>query len=164
MGVADTGTLHHTCFVVYNVDRAAQSLADRLSMGPWQVWTLEPHSSTVRGKDTRYSFRIAIAQVGGSNYELIAPEKGDSVFREHLKEKGEGFHHTCIAYPTWEALHAARDILEEQGRRMIQSGSFGDIGEFYYYEIAETGAILELLYLKELPPPEKTIELSGEAR
>jgi hypothetical protein len=26
-----------------------------------------------------------------------------------------------------------------------------------YFEIAETGAILELLYLKEMPPPEQTI-------
>lgn len=40
---------------------------------------------------------------------------------------------------------------------MVQSGDLGEGGEFCYFEIAETGAILELLYLKEMPPPETTI-------
>ena len=41
---------------------------------------------------------------------------------------------------------------------MIQSGSLGELGEFCYFEISETGALLELLYLTGVPPPEKTIE------
>ena len=40
---------------------------------------------------------------------------------------------------------------------MVQSGNFGELGEFCYFDIAETGALLELLYLKEQAPPEKTI-------
>jgi len=54
-------------------------------------------------------------------------------------------------------MHAAQDELLKQGRDMIQSGSLGELGEFCYFDIAETGAALELLYLKELPPPEMTI-------
>lgn len=72
---------------------------------------------------------------------------GDSVYAEHLRSKGEGFHHTCIIYPNLEAAHAARDELLSQGREMVQSADMGEIGEFYYFYIAETDAILEVLYL-----------------
>jgi hypothetical protein len=32
-----------------------------------------------------------------------------------------------------------------------------DLGEFCYYDIPEIGSLIELLYVTELPPPEKTI-------
>jgi hypothetical protein len=33
----------------------------------------------------------------------------------------------------------------------------GQLGELCYFEMPELGALLELLYVTELPPPEKTI-------
>ena len=156
MGVAKTGTLHHTCFVVNDLEATAQELAEDLSVS-WNVWTIEPTSGTVHSKEAAYSFRVAIAQVGGSNLELVAPHKGDSVYQEHLASQGEGFHHTCIAYDSHEAMHAARDELMTQGREMIQSGVLGDLGEFCYFWMPEMGSALELLFLSELPPPEMTI-------
>lgn len=156
MGVANSGTLHHTAFIVNDIEKSAQALAESLSI-QWNLWTIEPVATTVHGRDVPFTFRAAIAQVGDSNLELVAPHTGESVYGEHLKSKGEGFHHTCFAYPTFDALDAARDELLEQGRTMIQSASLGDVGAFYYFDMIETGAILELLYLKELLPPEKII-------
>lgn len=157
MGVVASGTLHHTCFVVNDVEKTATALAESLGIGPWGVWTIEPPTTTVRGREVPFSFRIAIASIGDSNYELLAPRSGESIYVEHLKAKGEGFHHTCIAYASHEALREAKAELTRQGREMIQSGDFGEVGEFCYFDIVETGSILELLYLKEQPPPEKTI-------
>jgi hypothetical protein len=157
MDVVASGTLHHTCFVVHDVETTAKALAESLGIGPWSVWTIEPPTTTVRGREVPFSFRVAIAPIGDSNYELLAPHTGDSIYVEHLDAKGEGFHHTCIAYPTHEALREAKNELTRQGRELIQSGDFGEGGEFCYFDIAETGAILELLYLKEQAPPEKTI-------
>ncbi|MBV9945196.1 MAG: hypothetical protein JO262_23940, partial [Solirubrobacterales bacterium] len=46
---------------------------------------------------------------------------------------------------------------ERQGRTVVQSGNLGDVGEFCYYHIPEIGSLIELLYVSELPPPEKAI-------
>jgi len=158
MGVADSGALHHTCFVVRDVEEAAKALSESLSIGPWNVWTIEPTEATVRGEPRSFSFRIALAEVEGGAFELLAPLSGDSVYTEFLDDQGEGHHHTCFAYSTLEAMQEARSELFAQGRELVQSGSVGDAAEFSYFAIPEVGSVLELLFLAELPPPEKTIE------
>ena len=157
MGVANSGVLHHTCFVVHDVEKTAKALAESLSIGPWKIWTIEPTESTVHGEMESFSFRVALAEVGGGNYELLSPLSGKSVYSEHLANHGEGFHHTCLSYPSLEAMQAARSELVSQGREMVQGGSVGDAVEFCYFFMPEIDSILELLYLGELPPPELTI-------
>ncbi len=152
MGITESGTLHHTCFVVHDVDKTAAALEQSPGIGPWAIFDVEPHATTVRGQDVPYTFRVAIAAVGDSHYELLAPVSGESLYVEHLATKGEGFHHTCIAYSSAEALRAAKAELLGQGRDVIQGGRVGEHGEFCYFDLAETGSILELLYLE--PPPE----------
>ena len=159
MAVGDAAKFHHTCFVVHDLEKAAKALADTLAIKPWSVWTLEPESGTLHAHDATYSMRVALAQVGDGYYELISPHRGNSVYKEHLQAQGEGFHHTCVIYESLEAMQRAKSELAQQGREMIQSGSLGSLGEFCYFDIAETGAALELLYLAgALGPPEKTIE------
>ena len=157
MQITDAGTtLHHTCFLVRDVEKTATALAES-GIGPWGVWTIEPETTTVRGHEVPFSFRIAFASVGGSNFELLAPHEGESIYVGHLEANGEGFHHTCIAYPTREAMREAKAELVRQGREVVQSADMGALGEFCYFDMPELGALLELLYVTELPPPEKTI-------
>jgi len=158
--MATTGSahMHHTCFVVRDLEKAARQLADSLSIKPWNVWTIEPEECTVHGENVPYSFRVALAQAGGSSYELIEPVSGESAYIEHLETRGQGFHHTCLTYESLEELQRAKESLLKEGREMIQTGSLGEAGEFCYFHVPEVGAFFELLYLKELPPPEMTIE------
>jgi methylmalonyl-CoA/ethylmalonyl-CoA epimerase len=156
MTITESGTLHHTGVVVHDVEKTAAALAQS-GIGPWGIWTIEPAATTVRGRQVPFSIRIAFAQVGDSNYELLAPHTGESIYVEHLAAHGEGLHHTCIRYPSREALLEAKAELERQGRSMVQSADMGDLGEFCYYDIPEMGSLIELLYFTELPPPEKTI-------
>jgi hypothetical protein len=156
VSITESATLHHTAYVVHDVETSAASLAES-GIGPWNVWTIEPVATTVRGREVPFSFRAALASVGGSNFELVAPHTGESIYVGHLERNGEGFHHTCIAYAGREAMHAAKAELVDQGREIVQSADMGELGEFCYFQIPEIGSLLELLYVTELPPPEKTI-------
>jgi catechol 2,3-dioxygenase-like lactoylglutathione lyase family enzyme len=162
MTMPSPAALHHTCFLVRDLEATAQALTESLGIGPWNVWTIEPADCRVRGRERRFSFRVAMATVGGGTYELIAPHTGSSVYDEHLAEYGAGFHHTCLVYPTLEAVRAAKAELVREGREMIQEGSAGDVFDFSYFAFPEIGSLVELLYLDaaQLPPPEMVI---GEA-
>lgn len=151
--------LHHTCFLVRDLEAAARALKESLGIGPWNVWTIEPAEAWVRGVVSPFSFRVALCTVGGGTYELITPHQGTSVYDEHLEQRGEGFHHTCVAYPTIEAVREAKAELLRQGREVIQEGSSGDAFDFAYFDYPEIGSAIEILFLdiEQLPPPELVI-------
>lgn len=156
-------TLHHTCFLVRDLEETAQHLSNALGIGPWNIWTITPAESRVHGQVSPFSFRVALATVGGGTFELIAPHSGRSVFEEHLDKHGEGFHHTCLVYPSLEALREAKTELRRQGRELIQEGSAGDVFDFGYFLFPEIGSVVEVLYLDaaKLPPPEAVIRPSS---
>jgi len=155
--------LHHTCFLVRNLEETAQHLSDALGIGPWNIWTITPAESRVHGQVSPFSFRVALTTVGGGTFELIAPHSGRSVFEEHLDKHGEGFHHTCLVYPSLEAVREAKTELRRQGRELIQEGSAGDVFDFGYFLFPEIGSVMEVLYLDaaKLPPPEAVIRPSS---
>jgi catechol 2,3-dioxygenase-like lactoylglutathione lyase family enzyme len=165
MTMPSPAALHHTGFLVRDLERTAQALSDSLGIGPWNVWTIEPAECRVHGKESAFSFRIALAQVGTGTYELIAPHTGTSVYDAHLEQHGEGFHHTCLVYPTLEALRAAKAELLREGREMIQEASAGTVFDLGYFSFPEIGSTIELLYLDaaQLPPPEVVIGAGAPA-
>lgn len=150
---------HHTCFLVRDLEGAAQQMADALGIGPWNIWTINPVESKVHGQDSHFSFRVALATVGGGTYELVTPHTGRSVYNEHLEKHGEGFHHTCLVYSSIEDVRAAKADLLRQGREMVQEASAGDVFDFGYFSFPEIGSLVELLYLdaSKLPAPEGVI-------
>lgn len=157
MAVASNGTLHHVCYIVRDLNRTASRMADTLGIGPWGVWTIRPEASILHDRVVEeMCFRVGIASLGDAHYELIQPISEESVYAEHLAEHGESFHHTCISYPTHEAMKNAKLELQSQGYAMLQSGDLGQMGEFCYFDVPETGP-LELLFLSGLPEPDETI-------
>jgi hypothetical protein len=151
--------LHHACFLVHDVERAARALSASLGIGPWNVWTIVPAASSVHGRPSPFTFRVALTAVGGAHFELVSPASGTSVFDEHLARHGEGFHHTCLVYPTLSAVRAAKAALLAEGREMIQEASAGDVFDFGYFVYPEIGSVVEVLFLDPagLPPPEAVI-------
>ncbi len=154
--------LHHTCFLVRDVEGTAQRLSDALGIGPWNIWTIEPAVCVVRGQDSPFTFRVALAEVGGGTVELVAPLSGRSVYDEHLEKHGEGFHHICFVYPSLEAVREAKAELRRQGREPIQEGGAGDVFDFAYFPFPEIGSAVEVLFLdaSKLPPPEAVVGAS----
>jgi methylmalonyl-CoA/ethylmalonyl-CoA epimerase len=161
MPIPTPAALHHTAFLVRDLEGTAQRLAKDLGIGPWNIWTIEPDTCVVRGQPGRFAFRAALATVGGGTFELITPAGGRSVYDEHLEQHGEGFHHTCLVYPSIDAVRQAKAELRRQGREMIQEASGGDVFDFAYFLFPEIGSAVEVLYLdpSKLPPPERTIDV-----
>ena len=154
--------LHHTCFIVRDLERTAQQLSDALGIDPWNIWTITPSKCRLHARESPFSFRVALATVGGGTFELVTPHSGRSVYDEHLEKHGEGFHHTCLVYPTLDAVHEAKIELRRQGRELIQEASAGNIFDFAYFSFPEIGSAVEVLYLDaaKLPPPEGVVRLS----
>lgn len=159
---ANPTNFHHTCFLVHDLEATAQRMADALGIGPWNIWTITPETCWVHGKESAFSFRVALATVGGGTFELIAHKSGRSVFTEHLKEHGESFHHTCLVYESMEAVGEAKAELLRQGRVMIQDGMTPGFFDFAYFQFPEIGSLVEVLYLDttKLPPPEGVVQPS----
>ena len=63
--------LHHTCFLVRDLKGAAQGMADALGIGPWNIWTIAPTECRVHGEVSAFSFRVALATIGGGTYESV---------------------------------------------------------------------------------------------
>jgi hypothetical protein len=159
MAAPQPAAFHHTCFLVRDLEGTAQRLSDALQIEQWNIWTIEPSHCVVRGQESPFSFRVALATVGGGTIELITPHGGQSVYEEHLEKHGEGFHHSCMVYATLESLREAKAELSSQGRELIQEGSAGDVFDFAYFWFPEIGSPVEVLYLnaEKLPPPEAVI-------
>lgn len=134
-------------------------MSDALGIGPWNIWTITPAECKVYGRPSPFSFRVALATIGGGTFELIAPHDGRSVFDEHLEQHGEGFHHTCLVYESLEAVRGAKAELQRQGRELVQEGGGGDAFEFGYFRFPEISSLVEVLYLDvaQLPAPEAVI-------
>lgn len=163
MGVPKPATFHHTCFLVRDLEGTAQKLSNTLGIDEWNIWTITPAESKVRGKPGSFSFRVAMASVGSGTFELITPHTGASVYDDHLAQHGEGFHHTCLVYSSIEEVRAAKADLVRQGRELLQEGSAGNVFDFSYFHLPEIGSAVELLYLdaSQLPPPEVVVRRSA---
>lgn len=155
--------LHHTCFLVRDLEGTAQQLSDALAIGPWNIWTITPAECRVHGRASPISFRVALATVGGGTFELVTPQSGRSVFEEQLERHGEGFHHTCLVYSSLEAVREAKAELLRQGRELVLEASGGDVFDFAYFRFPEIGSLVEVLYLDpaKLPAPEAVIRPSA---
>lgn len=93
----------------------------------------------------------------------MTPHGGRSVFDEHLEQHGEGFHHTCLVYPSLKAVRDAKAELRRQGREAIVEASGGETFEFGYFRFPEIGSFVEVLYLDaaQMPAPEAIIQPSS---
>lgn len=154
--VSNLANLHHVCYLVNDLERSAESLATSLSV-TWKLWTIKPQNCQVRHESSPFALRIALAEVGQGTIELISPLRGESIYQEHLTIKGEGFHHMCFSYPDLASMQAARVMLLEQGYTIVQQAFTQGQFEFCYFELGKAGIVLELLYIKGLPEPEKII-------
>jgi hypothetical protein len=141
--------------VVRDLQASMETYWTLLGVGPWKIYTYAPpmlRETTVRGRRVDYSMRIACAQAGPTQLELIQPLDGPSIYVEHLQAKGDGLHH--IQSRVERNIEDVVAAFARAGIGVLMSGRFGE-GEFYYLDTERVlGVIYEIFQRTSRPAPE----------
>jgi hypothetical protein len=130
--------------VVRDLDAAMRTYVEGYGIGPWSVYEFNP--DTVRhmqedGEPVARTWRLAIAQLGQVQWELIEPLDDESIYARFLAEKGEGVHHVGVASPSFTETIAE---LEGKGHRIVLGGEYGGINFAYLSTDSDLGVITEI--------------------
>jgi methylmalonyl-CoA/ethylmalonyl-CoA epimerase len=153
------GSIDQVAVVVRDLDAAMARYATQLGIGPWEVYTYGPlrmHTMTFRGSDQPYVMKLALTQVGSTQYELIEPLEGPTTYHEFLEQHGEGLHHLGYYVANIDAEIARMAAL---GYPLLQSGrGFGAEGDgayAYFDSEGDFGCIVEaIMPPRQMPEPE----------
>jgi hypothetical protein len=133
------------CIVVRDLEKTIKQLNSLWNVGPFRFLDMDLPDATLRGKKTRLRAKLAFAQVGPVELELIQPGEGESTYSEFLRDKGEGVHHLKIPVSD---IKSEVDRLEKRGIEVLQSGNTPDVSFAYMDTEGIAGVILEVLQSK----------------
>jgi len=129
--------IEQIAFVVEDVDSAVRTHHEVLGIGPWRIYRHGPSDfteSSYYGEPVELDIDVAIAEVGDTMYELIAPGNGTNCYQAHLDVHGEGLHH--VAYFSWSERETY-DVVErltDAGVQVMQRGVVHGT-EFWYFDL-----------------------------
>jgi len=125
--------------IVRDLDAAMRTYFDEYGIGPWSVYEFDPGNvkdMRSRGEPVAWSWRLAVAQVGHVQWELVEPLDDDSIYAQFLAERGPGLHHVGVAVASYEealaeAARRGQDVLlggEYKGTEFAYLTTDGDLG------------------------------------
>ncbi len=128
--------------VVRDVGKAMDYYRDTFGLGPWAVFDGEPETCVDRGREISFKGRMAMAQAGPVQVELIQILEGEGIHTEFLREHGEGIHHLGFFVNN---LAQRLEAAGEAGIEVLQRGPLKQIGltiEYAYLDTAGTGGVI----------------------
>jgi len=138
--------INQVAIVVKDIQRTVENYWSILGIGPWDIYAWEAPTVYDRkyyGKPAWAREKIALAQVGAVQLELVQPVEGDSIYQDFLTEHGEGLHHLNFLI---DDLDETAEILAKEGFPTTQSGRIGtseDKGGYNYIDIKPLRTIWE---------------------
>jgi methylmalonyl-CoA/ethylmalonyl-CoA epimerase len=135
----------HVCIIVRDLERAMERFRSIWGTGPFRVLDSDHPDGIVHGKKIHYSGRVAFAQAGPIEIELIEPGEGESIWWEFLRDKGEGVHHVAVFVPDLQEEMAK---YKEKDIEVLQTGETERVKLAYMDTKAFGGVIVELLEKK----------------
>ena len=156
--------------VVKDVEKIAQNYWNILGIGPWTIITLSPpniYDRTYHGKPAYYVLKVALAQVGPVELELMQTVEGHTICDDLLAEHGEGASHVQYLLDSAEEVERHVAIMAKKGFPAIMTGRFGNNGAFAYLDtvsalktIWEPGKIADEFYGPTIKYPADDLEIS----
>ena len=145
--------INQIAIVVEDLELVAQNYWNILGIGPWAIFDWESplvYDRKYYGKPAWARERIALAQVGNVQLELVQPVDGPSIYADYLKECGEGLHHLNFLVDDVDETAA---ILAGEGFPSLQSGKWGppeSKGGYNYIEIKPLRTIWEPVRMADI--------------
>lgn len=128
--------------VVRDIDTTIEYYQGVFGIGPWAVFEGEPESCVERGQPNTFRGKMAMAQAGPVQIELIQILEGKTLHSDFLGERDEGLHHLgFFVRDIDERLRAAK----EAGIEIIQQGVLKQLGlkiKYAYLDTTETGGVI----------------------
>jgi hypothetical protein len=130
--------------VVRDIEATMRTYVEEYGIGPWDVYEFNPE--TVRdmhedGEPVERSWRLALAQVGHVQWELIQPLDKESIYARYLAAHGEGVHHVGVAVASFDATIEA---LRDRGRGVVFGGEYKGVNFAYLASDEDLGVITEI--------------------
>jgi len=120
---------------------------ERLGFGAMPVDRNISVDRNYRGQPGKFEMYLGWWHWGDVTFEWIQPLVGPSVYDDHLKARGEGFHH--LAFNVAD-MDQAIELLKSKGAPLSQSGGWdspSSKGRFAYHDTEAYGGIsIELLW------------------
>ncbi len=142
--------INQVAIVVKDVRIVVENYWNILGIGPWEIYLWEAplvYERKYHGKPAWAREKIALAQVGAVQLELVQPVEGDSIYRDFLMEHGEGLHHMNFLV---DDVDKTAEILAKEGFPTLQSGrvwSPEDKGGYNYIDIKPLHTIWEPIHI-----------------
>ena len=130
--------------VVRDLEQAMRTYVEEYGIGPWDIYEFNPETvSEMResGQSVERSWRLALANVGQVQWELIQPLDDASNYATFLATKGEGVHHIGVATPSFEGTIAE---LEGKGHEVVLGGEYRGVRFAYLSTDRDLGVITEI--------------------
>ncbi len=137
--------------VVRDMDKAIEFYSATFGWGPFNIMETNLEGVLYRGKPSDCKMKLAMAQSGPIEIELIQVLEGETPHTEFLREKGEGLHHLRFSVDDLEGTLAE---YAEQGIEPVWQHSMPEIGFSWAYLNTDTigGVMIELVEMKEVTP------------
>ena len=135
--------------VVSDIDRTAAFYHSTFGIGPFAIIPeVKFEGAILRGRPTSISIKVAFAQSGSVQIELIQPLEGGSIYTEFLAAKGEGLHHLGFEVDDFDGKLAA---FKSKGIEPIFWHNMGWMAFAYLGTYSIGGVMIELLWSRKQP-------------
>jgi catechol 2,3-dioxygenase-like lactoylglutathione lyase family enzyme len=140
--------LHHISIVVRDVEKT-QAYYESIGIGPWMDYPPMKEYVKINVPDENgfYNLKIKYVQIGPIQLQLVEPGKGDSLYKDHLEEKGEGVFHIGFEVNDISAVDAE---IEAMGLNALSSGRRENGSGFSYLDTASDAGVV--LLVRQSPP------------
>jgi methylmalonyl-CoA/ethylmalonyl-CoA epimerase len=140
--------LHHISIVVRDAEKA-QGFYESIGIGPWADYPPMEEYVKIDVPDEKgfYNLKIKYAQIGPVQLQLIEPGDGESLYKDHLRKKGEGVYH--IGFEV-DDISAADSTIETMGLKVLSSGRRENGSGFSYLNTTSEAGVV--LLVRQSPP------------